>query len=322
MPSPLRARALRTLAAVMLLVALLVPGSAPALAADGEPLVLRAGTDQDLQVLNPWNSVVVADFEVFTLNYDTLVGFGQNIEPVAGFAESWEQSEDGLTWTFHIRPDMLWSDGEPATAEDARWTYQLVLDGQETENGYLGEGYLDGYLTNAGVTVGRGARCRDARRHHRIREHAVAPGLRADPSEAHLEPVHDRADRRRDRRGLLPEQPAGRRDRPVRGRRVAARRVHPLRPQRELLGRAGCCRRGDHPALRERRTPWSRPCGPARSTTSAASRPTSSTRCRVSRTSSPSRASPTATPSSRSIPGGNKEGYGGSTVGPVRPGVP
>ena len=68
MPSPLRARVLRTLAAVMLLVALLVPGSAPALAADGEPLVLRAGTDQDLQVLNPWNSVVVADFEVFTLN--------------------------------------------------------------------------------------------------------------------------------------------------------------------------------------------------------------------------------------------------------------
>ena len=56
MPSPLRARALRTLAAVMLLVALLVPGSAPALGADDEPLVLRAGTDQDLQVLNPWLS--------------------------------------------------------------------------------------------------------------------------------------------------------------------------------------------------------------------------------------------------------------------------
>jgi peptide/nickel transport system substrate-binding protein len=152
MASPLRARVLRTLAALLLLTALLVPGSAPALAADGEPLVLRAGTDQDLQVLNPFNSVVVADFEVFTLNYDTLVGWGQNIEPVEGFAQSWEQSTDGLTWTFNIRPGMLWSDGQPATAEDARWTYQLVLDGQETTNGYLGEGYLDGYLTNAGVT--------------------------------------------------------------------------------------------------------------------------------------------------------------------------
>ena len=152
MSSPLRARALRTLATLALLAGLLIPGSAPALGADGEPLILRAGTDQDLQVLNPWQSVVVADFEVFTLNYDTLVGFGQDIEPVPGFAESWEQSEDGLTWTFHIRPGMTWSDGQPATAEDARWTYQLILDAAETETGYLGQGYLDGYVTNAGVT--------------------------------------------------------------------------------------------------------------------------------------------------------------------------
>ena len=43
-------------------------------------MILRAGTDQDLQVLNPFNSVVVADFEVYTLNYDLLVGFGQDLE--------------------------------------------------------------------------------------------------------------------------------------------------------------------------------------------------------------------------------------------------
>ena len=33
-------------------------------------------------------------------------------------AESWEQSEDGLTWTFHLRDGLKWSDGEPLTAED------------------------------------------------------------------------------------------------------------------------------------------------------------------------------------------------------------
>ncbi len=153
MSLPLPARAARTLAVLTLIAGLLVPGAAPALAVDGEPLVLRAGTDQDLQVLNPWNSVVVADFEVYTLNYDLLVNFGQDLEPVPGFAESWTTSEDGLTWTFKIRPGMLWSDGEPATAEDARYTIQLILDGLETENGYLGEGYLDGYITNAGVSA-------------------------------------------------------------------------------------------------------------------------------------------------------------------------
>ena len=152
MRSSQHSRVARGLAALVLTIATLLPGGV--LAAEGDdPLVLRAGTDQDLQVLNPFNSVVVADFEVFTLNYDTLVGFGQDLEPSPGFAESWTTSEDGLTWTFKIRPGMQWSDGQPATAEDARWTYQLVLDAAQTEVGYLGQGYLDGYITNAGVTA-------------------------------------------------------------------------------------------------------------------------------------------------------------------------
>ena len=148
----LRHRAARALAASALILATILPGASTAGAAEGD-LILRAGTDQDLQVLNPFNSVVVADFEVFTLNYDLLVNFGQDIEPAPGFAESWTQSEDGLTWEFKIRPGMLWSDGEPATAEDVAYTFNLVLDAVETDVGYLGQGYLDGYLTNAGVTA-------------------------------------------------------------------------------------------------------------------------------------------------------------------------
>ena len=44
------------------------------------------------------------------------------------------------------------------------------------------------------------------------------------------------------------------------GRRVGAGRVHPLRPQPELLGRAGCGRRDHLPAVRRARTRWSRRC--------------------------------------------------------------
>ncbi|TAK02882.1 MAG: ABC transporter substrate-binding protein [Chloroflexota bacterium] len=144
----IRARLAAAAATIGLILAGLSTSLAPVAAAD--PLILKAGTDQDLQVLNPWNSVVVADFEVFTLNYDLLVNFGQDLEPVPGFAESWEQ--DGLTWTFHIRPGMLWSDGEPATSADVVYTYQLILDAVDTEYGCLGQCYLDGYLLNAGVT--------------------------------------------------------------------------------------------------------------------------------------------------------------------------
>ena len=37
-------------------------------------------------------------------------------------AESWTSSDDGLTWTYKMRPDMKWSDGEPMTAEDVKYT--------------------------------------------------------------------------------------------------------------------------------------------------------------------------------------------------------
>jgi peptide/nickel transport system substrate-binding protein len=152
MPSPLPARAVRIVGLLALAGALLARSAVPVLGADAdEPLVLRGGTDQKSETLNPWHSVTVLDYEALTLNYDLLVGFGQNLEPVPGFAESWSSSDDRMTHTFRIRPDMQWSDGQPATAEDARWTYQLVLDAVESEAGYIGSGYLEPNLTNAGI---------------------------------------------------------------------------------------------------------------------------------------------------------------------------
>ncbi len=49
-----------------------------------------------------------------------------NVLPMA--AESWEASADGLTWTFHLRPGMIWSDGTPVTANDWVQTYRYAAD--------------------------------------------------------------------------------------------------------------------------------------------------------------------------------------------------
>ena len=148
---PLRDRLGRFAVAVGLIAALLLPAAAPVAAQTDN--VLRVGTTQDLDSMNPWQTALVVGFEVFTLNYDLLVNFGPDLEPVPGFAESWEQSEDGLTWTFKIREGMTWSDGTPATAEDARWTLQFVLDGLASEEGFIGLGYIDPYAANAGITA-------------------------------------------------------------------------------------------------------------------------------------------------------------------------
>ncbi len=47
------------------------------------------------------------------------------IEPA--LAESWERSEDGLTWTFHLRRDVTWHDGEPFTAHDVDFTFNRII---------------------------------------------------------------------------------------------------------------------------------------------------------------------------------------------------
>lgn len=48
--------------------------------------------------------------------------------PLPGAAERWEVSADGLAYTFHLRPDAKWSNGEPVTAQDFAWSIQRMLD--------------------------------------------------------------------------------------------------------------------------------------------------------------------------------------------------
>lgn len=52
----------------------------------------------------------------------------ETLKPVPGQAESWTPSEDGTTWTFRIRKDARWSNGEPVTAQDFVWAWKRLLE--------------------------------------------------------------------------------------------------------------------------------------------------------------------------------------------------
>lgn len=43
-------------------------------------------------------------------------------------AESWESSDDLMTWTFHLRQGVKWHDGEPFTSADVKWTFESILE--------------------------------------------------------------------------------------------------------------------------------------------------------------------------------------------------
>jgi len=60
---------------------------------------------------------------VFSQLTDLSIDDAETILPDA--AESWTSSDDGLVFTFTLRPDVVWHDGEPMTAEDVKWTVEL-----------------------------------------------------------------------------------------------------------------------------------------------------------------------------------------------------
>ncbi len=88
--------------------------------------VLRIGTSEDLDSLSPFIALERASTELFLLGYDSLFSFDEKLEPKASLGESWKVSEDGLSWTVKLRKGVKWSDGQPFTSKDVKFTYDAV----------------------------------------------------------------------------------------------------------------------------------------------------------------------------------------------------
>ncbi len=88
---------------------------------------------------SPEQRIVTALFEGLTRWHP------ETLEPIPGLAESWEISEDQLTYTFHMREAARWSDGSPVTAHDIHYSMRRFL-GPRTVAEYA---YQAWYLKNA-----------------------------------------------------------------------------------------------------------------------------------------------------------------------------
>jgi peptide/nickel transport system substrate-binding protein len=89
---------------------------------------LVIGIDTSDGVLNPLYAESSHDLYINEAIFDGLLDIDAEENPLPGIAEKWEISEDGLTYTFHMKKDVKFSDGTPVTAEDVAFSYYVMLD--------------------------------------------------------------------------------------------------------------------------------------------------------------------------------------------------
>lgn len=65
---------------------------------------------------------------VYNMVYESLVTIDDNYTPQGCLAESWEESNGGKVWTFHLRSNVTFSDGTPLTSADVVASAQYILD--------------------------------------------------------------------------------------------------------------------------------------------------------------------------------------------------
>ncbi len=98
---------------------------------------LVVGTVRDAVNLDPAVAVATTDYNIFDALYEGLVTYAREVDAngnvtasldfAPALATSWEASEDGLNWTFHLREGVTFHDGTPFNAEAVRYSFERAI---------------------------------------------------------------------------------------------------------------------------------------------------------------------------------------------------
>ena len=88
--------------------------------------ILSVQIGPDPETIDPALNSAVDGGNMLLHTFECLLTVDQDGQLAPGQAETWETSEDGLTWTFHLRDGLKWSDGSDLTANDFVYSWQRV----------------------------------------------------------------------------------------------------------------------------------------------------------------------------------------------------
>lgn len=90
--------------------------------------ILHVGNGAEPEDLDPQTTTGLSELNLHLALFEGLLAPGpENLQPVPGVAERWEASEEGRRWTFHLREEARWSNGDPVTARDFLFAWERIL---------------------------------------------------------------------------------------------------------------------------------------------------------------------------------------------------
>ncbi len=84
------------------------------------------GNDSDPETLDQHKTSTISEAHLLRDLYEGLVIYDPEANVIPGVAESWQVSDDGTVYTFKLRADATWSNGDPVTAEDFVFSFQRI----------------------------------------------------------------------------------------------------------------------------------------------------------------------------------------------------
>ena len=118
----------------------------------GGHVTLGRSSTADIKTFNPVLSGDDGSSLVSTLCFDSLLTIDAKGQPAPLLAESFGVASDGLTYTFHLHKNAKWTDGQPVTADDVVFTYQLMYDPKYKKVSSPRRGTLEKYIESVTAT--------------------------------------------------------------------------------------------------------------------------------------------------------------------------
>jgi peptide/nickel transport system substrate-binding protein len=122
------------LAALLLLLPATTQATSPTSSASpSSQITYRIGIASGVDNMNPFSTYMTIPWECFRIGYNFLTWYDANYQPTPDLADPVPTvanggiSDGGRVWTFHLRPNVKWSDGVPLTANDVAYTYNRIL---------------------------------------------------------------------------------------------------------------------------------------------------------------------------------------------------